>query len=87
MTIRNYDRYDSITEKYNIPNYDRKDETGKYLPLWKEIKEGIEEIGNFKIICKAHNCEILFDADLTTEQISEVDTIVYNHQHNVVGGD
>jgi len=86
MTIRNYDRYDSVTEKYNIPNYNRKDEAGKYLPLWKEIKEdaGIE---HFKIICKAHNCEILFDTDLTTEQISEVDTIVYNHQYNIGGGD
>lgn len=66
---------------WDIDNPDRLDGEGNQIFLSNEILLGLSK--NSNIICSGTLARIIFQEELTTEEKSQLDTIVYNHKHNL----
>jgi len=70
---------------WNIENPERVDIEGNQIHITKEIKDGLSL--DCRMFCNIDNdiskVKFIFTSELTPEQKSQLDTIVYNHKHNL----
>ena len=81
MSVHNYTR-DLVNGVYDINNPERIDSEGNHIDLYMEIAENEGFCHKFDIKCSQNECQVIFNFDLTDEQISELNTIVQNHKNN-----
>lgn len=67
---------------WNIDNPARIDQEGQQIRLVNESSEGLS-IAHVILICNEEGVKFIFDQELTPEQKTQLDSIVYNHKMNI----
>ena len=66
---------------YDIDNPDRLDIMGRVVPLRVDIKKAFPG-RKFSVTCNGEDCVILFEQELSMEDIVVLNSVVYDHKLN-----
>jgi len=79
MIVYSYSR-EIVDGVYNIDNQYKVDSEGNIIRLATIIKDNLPN-KNFKVCCHASVCKVVFENPLSSEEISLLDTLVYNYKY------
>jgi hypothetical protein len=74
--------WDNVGSCWLVENPQRIDINGHQIYLSSEVKEDVAVVP-FTMICDQAMLKFIFNDPLTPNQKTELDTTIYDHQHNI----